>query len=200
MQVREAPTTDDLLRDVREGVEEIVRAALAEAASLREQADEKLERYDAATGELTRLRLEVHGLTHEAAEIPERINRARLDAMVPNGGGEEPEALERRYVQARERLPVATARIGRLEAELANLVSGGSRPSKVDPSGGARRLVKHESREPALDVLNETASALERLRDQLPDVVKDATADLLKERDTLRSGQNDLWGLARAQR
>ena len=41
------------------------------------------------------------------------------------------------------------------------------------------------------------AHALERLRESLPDVVKDATAPLLKERDTLRDGQNQLWGLAK---
>jgi predicted nucleic acid-binding Zn-ribbon protein len=198
MQVREATTsTEDLLAGVREGVEEIVRGALAEAATLREEADEKLERYDAATGELTRLRLEVHGLTHEAAEIPERINRARLDAMVPNGGGDDADALERRYIQVRERLPVAEQRIGRLERELAAITSGGSRPAKVSAEGGQRRLVKHESREPALDVLNETVNALERLRDQLPDLVKDATGDLQRERDSLRDGQNQLWGLAK---
>jgi hypothetical protein len=198
MEVRQAPTAEDLLAGVREGVAEIVRDALAEADRLREAADEKLARYDATTGELTRLRLELHGLTHEAAEIPERINKARLDALVPNGGGEEPEALERRYVQARERLPVATARIDRLEDELSRITSGGSRPSKVDPSGGARRLVKHGSREPILDTLNETFNALERLRADLPDVVKDATADLRKERDSLRDGQTQLWGQSKA--
>ena len=97
-------------------------------------------------------------------------------------------------------MPVAEARIGRLEDELASIVAGGSRPSKVDPSGGARKLVKHEARIPILDGLNETAKDLERLRDDLPGVVKEATAVLLKERDTLRNDQNLLWGAAKAPR
>jgi len=78
-----------------------------------------------------------------------------------------------------------------------SLVSG-SRPARISADGGRRRLVKHESRTPILDGLNETVQDLERLRAALPDVVKDATADLLKERDTLRDGQNQLWGLAKA--
>jgi chromosome segregation ATPase len=200
MEVRETPTAADLLAGVREGVAAIVRDALAEAERLRAEADETLERYDATTGELARLRLELHALKHELADLPPRVHVAALDGLVPDSVGEDAEDLQRRYVQARERLPVATARIGRLEDELSSIVAGGSRPSKVEPSGGQRRLVKHESREPALDVLNETATALERLREALPDAVKDATADLRKERDTLRDGQNQLWGLARAQR
>lgn len=58
MEVRETPTADALLRDVRQGVEEIVRAALAEAARLREEADATLERYDEIVHEATRLRAE----------------------------------------------------------------------------------------------------------------------------------------------
>ncbi len=201
MQVREAtPTSEDLVMHVREAVTAIVRDALNEAERLREEADESLERYDDTNRELVRLRVERHSLTHDLVEIPGRLHVAKLDGLVPDGVGEDPDSLQSRYVAARERLPVVEARIGRLEAELANLVAGGSRPAKVDPSGGARRLVKHTAREPALDVLNETASALERLRDQLPDVVKDASADLRKERDSLRDGQNTLWGLAKAQR
>jgi predicted nucleic acid-binding Zn-ribbon protein len=196
-EVRDTPTSEDLLAGVREGVEAIVRDALAEADRRREEADEKLAHYDATTGELARLRLEIHGLTHEAAEIPERINKARLDALVPDGGGEDPALLERRYVAVRERLPVAEQRLARLGLAL---LGSGSRPAKVDPSGGRRRLVKHNARTPILDGLNETVNALERLREDLPDLVKDATADLRKERDTLRDGQNQLWGLAKAQR
>lgn len=94
-------------------------------------------------------------------------------------------------------LSVAQARLSRLDDELPSIVAGGSRPSKVDPSGGQRRLVKHNARNPILDTLNETVNALERLRNQLPDVVDEATADLLKERDKLRDGQNQLWGLAK---
>jgi chromosome segregation ATPase len=196
-EVRETPTTDALLAEVREGVAAIVRDALAEAERLREQADETLERYDAVTSELARLRVETHGLRHELEELPGRLHTAKLDALVPDSHGEEPEALERRYVAARERLPVAEARIARLEAQLVAITSGGSRPAKVR---NERHLLKHTAREPALEVLNETATALERLRDQLPDVVKAATADILKERDSLRDGQNQLWGLAKAQR
>jgi uncharacterized coiled-coil DUF342 family protein len=194
--LRDVPTVEDLVQHVREGVEEIVRAALNEADRLREQADEKLESYDAATGELTRLKLELHALTHELEELPDRISRARLDALV-YGGGDDPNLLERRYVAVRERLPVAEARIGKLQEELSSIVAGGPRPSKVSTDGGQRRLVKHTGREPILDGLNETVNALERLRDQLPAVVKDASDDLLKERDTLRDGQNQLWGLAK---
>lgn len=91
---------------------------------------------------------------------------------------------------------MAEARLGRLEEERSSLVSG-SRPAKVEPEGGQRRLVKHTAREPILDFLNETAHALERLRAALPEVVKDATADLHKARDQLRDGQNQLWGLAK---
>ena len=116
------------------------------------------------------------------------------------GGGEDPDSLQARYIQARERLPVAEQRLDRLDDELASITSGGSRPSKVDPSGGQRRLVKHEARIPILDGLNDVAEELERLRIQLPDVIEKATADLLKERDSLRDGQNQLWGLAKAPR
>jgi hypothetical protein len=197
MQVREVPTAEALVEHVREGVEEIVRDALAAAERLREEADEKLAHYDAATRELAALKLEKHGLAHELQELPARVQVAALDGLVPDERGEDPDLLQRRYVQARERLPVATARIGRLEDELSRITSGGSRPAKVRD---ARLLLKHKVREPALDVLNETFNALERLRADLPDAVKDATADLQRERDTLRDGQNQLWGLARAQR
>ena len=143
------------------------------------------------------MRSEIHGLRHDVAEIPARINKARLDRLVPDGGGDDPGSLQARYIQARERLPVAEQRLGRLEDELSAITSGGSRPSKVDPSGGPRRLVKHASRESIVDNLNEAVTALERLRVELPDVVKEATAPLIKERDGLRNGQNDLWGLAK---
>ncbi|MEJ7873094.1 MAG: hypothetical protein WKF67_12625 [Rubrobacteraceae bacterium] len=57
MEVREAThTADDLLRDLRAGVKEIVRDALAEADRLREEADETLARYDEIVHEATRLR------------------------------------------------------------------------------------------------------------------------------------------------
>ncbi len=49
-EVRSTPTADDLLRDVREGVEEIVRVALEEAERLHLQADETLQQYDATPG------------------------------------------------------------------------------------------------------------------------------------------------------
>jgi hypothetical protein len=200
MQVREVPTASAILEEVRSGVEEIVRVALEEAEHLREVADETLARYDATTGELTRLRLELHALKHELADLPPRVHVAALDGLVDGGVGENAEDLQRRYVAARERPPVVEARIARLADELASLVAGGSRPAQVNADGGQRRIVKHTGREPILDTLNETASALERLRADLPDVVKDATADLLKQRDSLRDGQNQLWGLAKAQR
>ena len=71
------------------------REALEEAASLREEADEKLARYDAATSELAALRLEKHALKHDLEEIPERINKARLDALIPDDAGEDPALLGR---------------------------------------------------------------------------------------------------------
>jgi chromosome segregation ATPase len=197
-EVRDTPTAEDLLAGVREGVEEIVREALEEAASLREQADEKLQRYDGITSELAALRLEKHALKHDLADLPARVHVAALDSLAVSYVGEAPDLLQRRYVTARERLPVVEDRLSRLEDDLSRITSGGSRPAKVSPEGGQRRLLKHESREPALDVLNETVNALERLRNQLPDVVKDVAADLQRERDTLRSGQNNLWGLAKA--
>lgn len=196
-EVMQTPTTDDLVQHVREGVEEIVRAALEQAASLREQAERTLERYDGTTAELARLRLEKHALAHDLQELPARVHVAALDGLVPDGVGEDAEDLQRRYVAARERAPVVEARIARLADELSAITSGGSRPAQVSAEGGARRIVKHTAREPALDVLNETATALERLREQLPAVVKDASDDLLKERDTLRDGQGQLWGLAK---
>jgi chromosome segregation ATPase len=198
MEVREVPTADALLRDVREGVEEIARAALEEADRLREEADDLLQQYDAATSELASLRVEVHGLRHDIQELPQRVQIASLDALVPDEAGEDHDALQARYVAARERLPVAEARLSRLDVELASITSGGSRPSKVSNQGGERRLVRHNSREIIVDTLNETAKELERLRIQLPDVVKKATADLLKRRDGLRNDQNMLWGQSKA--
>ncbi len=121
VRTRETHTTDDLLAGVREGVEEIVRAALAEAASLREEADEKLAHYDNLVNEATRLRSEIFGPRKDIAEIPARLQTARLDAMVQKGGGDDAEDLQRRYVQARERSPVAEARLSRLEDEVAFL-------------------------------------------------------------------------------
>ena len=190
------PTADALLAGVKEGVENIVRDALAEAERMREEADETLERYDDLVNELARLRAERHALKHDLEGIPDRLAKANLDSLV-YGVGEDPDSLQARYIQARERLPVAEQRLGRLEDELSAITSGGSRPSKVDPSGGPRRLVKHASRESIVDNLNEAVTALERLRVELPDVVKEATAPLIKERDGLRNGQNDLWGLAK---
>ncbi len=198
MQVREAtPTTDDLVRDMREGVAAIVRDALNEAERLREEANETLERYDAATGELTRLKLERHALAHDLQELPARVHVAALDGLVDDSVGENAEDLQNRYVQARERAPVVEARIARLADELATLVSGGSRPAKVRDE---RHLLKHKSREPALDALNETATALERLRADLPEVVEKAAEDLIRERKRVRDGQAQLWGQSKAAR
>jgi chromosome segregation ATPase len=197
VRTRDVPTVEALVEHVREGVAEIVRDALEEAEHLREQADEKLQRYDGITSELAALRLEKHSLKHELQDLPARVHVAALDSLAVSYVGEDPDSLQSRYVTARERLPVVESRIARLENELANLFAGGSRPSKVSTDGGQRRLVKHNAREPILDTLNETASALERLRADLPDVVKDASDDILKERDSLRDGQNQLWGLAK---
>ncbi len=199
-EVRETPTTDALLAEVREGVAAIVRAALAEAERLREQADETLERYDAVTSELARLRLERHALTHELEELPARLHTAKLDALVPDSHGEEPEALESRYVQARERAPVVEARIGRLEAELSNLRAGGDRPAQVNAQGGERRIIKHNANSPALDALNEAAATLQDLHEQLETVIPKTGEELLRTRDRVRDGQNQLWGLAKARR
>lgn len=201
MEVREATaTTDDLVRHVRDGVAQIVRDALEEAERVHEEANETLARYDSATGELAALKLERHSLKHDVADLPQRVHVAALDGLVDDHVGEDAEGLQRRYIQARERLPVAEGRIGRLEEELARLTSGGSRPAKINPQGGERRIVKHNSREGLLDVLNEAATALETLHAKLPDVVKDATAPLVAERDRVRAGQNDLWGQAKAPR
>jgi chromosome segregation ATPase len=198
-EVRSTPTTDDLLQHVRAGVEAVVRDALEEATNLREEADETLARYDGVASELAALKVERHSLKHDLADLPPRVHVAALDGLAGGSVGENAEDLQNRYVQVRERLPVATARIARLEADLSRIGSG-SRPAKVSPEGGARRLVKHNAREPVLAVLNEAVNALERLRESLPDAVRDASDDLLKERDTLRSGQNDLWGLSKARR
>jgi predicted nucleic acid-binding Zn-ribbon protein len=193
-ETRSAPTTDDLVEHVREGVEVNVRDALAEAERLRSEADEKLAHYDGITSELAQLRLELHGLRHEVEGIPDRLAKARLDSLV-YGVGEDPNLLERRYVAVRERLPVAESRIARLESELASLVSGGSRPAKVR---NERHLLKHKGREPVLDALQEAAKAVEALREELPDVVEKASEDLIRERNTTRDGQNSLWGQAKA--
>lgn len=193
-EVRQTPTTDDLVQHVRAGVEEIVRDALAEAERLREEADETLERYDDLVNELARLRAERHALTHDLEGIPDRLAKAKLDGLVPDSGGEDPDLLQRRYIQVRERLPVATARIGRLEEELASLVSGGSRPAKVH---NERFVLLHNAREPVLGTLNVAAQAVEALREALPDVVEKAAEDLIRERNTTRDGMNQLWGLAK---
>jgi predicted nucleic acid-binding Zn-ribbon protein len=174
MEVRRAPTAEDLLAGVREGVEEIVRGALEEAAILREEADEKLAQYDALVNELARLRLEIHGLHHEAAEIPIRLQTARLDAMVQNGGGDDADALQARYIAVRERSPVAEDRLSRLDDELASIVAGGSRPSKVSPEGGLRKLVKHTARE-----LGRSEACLE--------LTEQAESTTREERDRLRA-------------
>lgn len=174
-----------------------MREALEEAASLREQADAAVARYDGITSELARLRLERHALTHEADEIPDRLHRARLDGLVPDSHGEDADALERRYIQVRERLPVATARIGKLEEELASLVAGGSRPAKVR---NERVLLKHNARSPVLDALQEAVGELRDLHEQLAEVVPKASEDLIRSRDATRDGQNTLWGQAKAQR
>jgi chromosome segregation ATPase len=197
MEAKQIPTADELVDNVRSGIEAIVRDALAEADRLHEEADEHLAHYDNLVNEATRLRSEIFGLRKDIADIPARLQTARLDALV-YGGGEDPDSLKARYIQARERLPVAEQRLGRLEDELSIIVSGGSRPSKVDPSGGQRRLVKHEARIPILDGLNDVAEDLERLREALPDVVTKATEDLLKQRDNLRNDQNMLWGQSKA--
>jgi hypothetical protein len=195
-EVRSTPT-DDLLAGVKEGVEEIVRAALEAATNLHERADETLERYDEIVHEMTSLRSEIFGLRRDVEGIPDRLAKAKLDSLL-YGVGEDPEDLQRRYIAARERLPVAEARIGKLQEVLASIVAGGSRPAKVSTEGGQRRIVKHNARDPILSTLNDVAEDLERLRIQLPDVVKEATADLLKQRDGLRDGQNQLGGLAKA--
>jgi BMFP domain-containing protein YqiC len=193
--LRDVPTVEDLLAGVREGVEEIVREALAAADRLREQADEKLERFDGITSELARLRVERHSLTHDLVELPGRLNVAKLDGLVPDGVGEDPEDLQNRYVAARERAPVVEARIARLEDELADLVAGGSRPAKVRD---ARLLLKHKVREPALDTLNDAAKAVEALRKDLPVLVEKAAEDLVRERKRVRDGQTQLWGQSKA--
>ncbi len=195
--LREVPTTADLLAEVREGVAAIVRDALAEADRRREEADEKLAHYDAATRELAALKLEKHGLAHELQELPGRLHVARLDGLVDDPVGEDANLLQNRYVQARERAPVVEARIVRIEAELANLVAGGSRPAKVR---NERFVVSHNAREPVLDTLNDAAKAVEALRKDLPDVVEKAAEDLLSERKRVRDGQTQLWGQSKAPR
>lgn len=194
-EVMQTPTTDDLVQHVREGVEALVRDALAEADRLREQADEKLESYDAATGELTRLRLELHALKHDLADLPARVHIAALDGLVPDSVGENAEDLQNRYVQARERAPVVEARIARLADELAAITAGGSRPAKVR---NERFILLHNAREPAMDTLNDAAKAVEDLCESLPDVVTKASEDLIRERNTTRTGMNQLWGQAKA--
>lgn len=198
MEVREAThTADDLVQHVRAGVEGLVRDALEEAHRLHSEADETLARYDEIVHEMTSLRAEIFGLRRDLEELPDRLAKARLGALVDDPVGEDPALLERRYVAARERLPVAEQRLSRLESELASIGSAGSRPAKVEPDGGQRRLVKHESRASILDGLTEIVQDLERLRNQLPDVVGEAADPLIKERDQLRDGQNQLWGLAK---
>lgn len=196
-EIREVPTATELVEHVRAGVEEIVREALAEAERLHSEADEKLERYDATTAELAQLRLELHALKHELEELPARVHVAALDGLVPDSVGEDAEDLQNRYVAARERHPVVEARIGRLENELANLCSGGSRPAKVR---NERFVLLHNAREPAMDALNDAAKAVEALRKDLPDVVEKAAADLIRSRNTTRDGQNSLWGQAKVPR
>lgn len=196
--LREVPTVEDLLEHVRAGVAEIVREALAEAERIHEEAARTVARYDAATAELARLRLEIHDLKHALAELPGRVHLANLDGLVPDDHGEDADLLQRRYVQARERMPAVEARIGHLEAELANLVAGGSRPAKVSPSGGQRHLLKHNANQPALDALNEAAAELRDLREQLEAVVPKDGEELLRTRDRVRDSQNMLWGQAKA--
>jgi predicted nucleic acid-binding Zn-ribbon protein len=194
-EVRQVPTAEDLVMHVREAVTAIVRDALNEAGRLREEADEKLARFDAINSELSALKLERHSLRHDLAEIPARLHLSRLDALVDDTVGEDPDSLQSRYVVVRERLPVAESRIVRLENELSHLCAGGSRPAKVRND---RHLLKHNGREPALDALNDAAKAVEDLCESLPDVVTKAASDLLRERKRVRDGQAQLWGQSKA--
>ncbi len=94
-EIRSTPTTDDLVRDVRAGVEEIVRDALTEAERQREEADAKLERYDDLVHEMTRLRGEVFGLRRDLEGLPDRLAKAKLDSLIPDDAGEDPALLGR---------------------------------------------------------------------------------------------------------
>lgn len=194
------PTADALLAEVREGVEAVVRDALEAATNLHEEAAATLERYDGITSELTRLKSEIHGLHHEAAEIPARLAKANLDSLIPDSGGEDAEDLQRRYIAARERLPVAEARIARLESELSSLVSGGSRPAQVNPNGGQRKLLKHNATSPALDALNEAMATLNDLHEALEEVVPLGGEELRRVRQRVADSQNTLWGQAKVPR
>lgn len=94
-EIREVPTADDLLAGVREGVEEIVRDALAEADRLHEEASAHLERYDDLVNEATHLRSEIFGLRRDLEGIPDRLAKAKLDSLIPDDAGEDPALLGR---------------------------------------------------------------------------------------------------------
>lgn len=195
-EIREAQKVEEIVEHVRDAVAAIVVESLTEVIEIQDEAKRTVERYDGITSEIAALKVEIHGLKHEVSEIPERINKARLDGLVPDGGGENPSELERRYIEVRERLPVAEARIARLESELSSLVSGGSRPAQVNPNGGQRKLLKHNATSPALDALNEAMATLKDLHEALEEVVPKDGEELRLARKRVLDSQNVLWGQA----
>lgn len=197
-EIREAQKVEEIVEYVRDAVAAIVVEALTEAIQIQEEATRTVERHDGITSEIAALKVEVHGLTHDLQEIPERINKARLDGLVPDGGGENPSELERRYIEVRERLPVAESRIDKLEKELANLTAGGSRPARVNPAGGQRSLAKHNATSPALDALNEADFLLRELHAALETVIPEGGEELRRVRKRMLDSQNTLWGQSKA--
>jgi predicted nucleic acid-binding Zn-ribbon protein len=197
-EIREAQKVEEIVEHVRDAVAAIVVESLTEVIEIQDEAKRTIARFDGITSELAALKVEKHSLTHDLQEIPERINKARLDGLVPDGGGENPSELERRYIQVSERLPAANARIGKLESELSSLTAGGSRPARVNPNGGTRKLLKHNATSPALDALNEAMATLNDLHKALEEVVPQGGEELRRVRQRMLDSQNTLWGQSKA--
>lgn len=197
-EIREAQKVEEIVEHVRDAVAAVVVEALTEAIGIQAEATRTVERYDGITSEIAALKVERHALTHDLQEIPDRLAKAKLDGLVPDGGGENPSELERRYIQVSERLPAANARIGKLESELSSLTAGGSRPARVNPNGGQRKLLKHNATSPALDALNEAMATLKDLHEALEEVVPLGGEELRLVRKRLLDSQNTLWGQAKA--
>lgn len=197
-EIREAQKVEEIVEHVRDEVAAVVVEALTEAIQIQREANLTVERYDGISVEIAALKVEVHGLKHEAEDLPARINKAKLDGLSPTVLGEDAEALKSRYVAARDRMPVAEARIDKLEAELSRLTAGGSRPARVNPNGGQRKLLKHNATSPALDALNEAMETLQALHKALETVIPEGGEELRRVRKRMLDSQNTLWGQAKA--
>lgn len=176
---QQTPTVEDAVADLREKAEAIRDAAMAEFREASDKASDQVSWYWDSVERLAEVRDEINTLRADQARLPQEAYTADM-----RGDSALEMELRGRFAEVERRLPEALAEERELAAALDSWLSGAGR---LDPDEGAEMVAYGAP----TGVLKRGREQLERLQNELDDVLSEIIEPVVKEHDELRGLQAD---------